>query len=155
MAAAQSSMSWPWHQHAADPVAHRDRQPANGGGHHGGAARLRLDGDEPERLRMARHRDQVGGAVHVDQLLAGLRRQERDPVGDAQFVGEADQTVGTGQTAARRAARDDDAHVGQLGGRAQQDVGRLERLDAADERDDPLVGGKAECGSRDRSCRRG
>ncbi len=38
---------------------------------------------------------------------------------------------------------------GQLGHRPQQDVGRLERLDAADERDDPLVGGETECGSRD------
>ena len=61
-------------QHAADPVAHRDGQPADRGRHHRRAAGLGLDGDQSERLGVAGHRHHVGGAVHVDELLAGLRR---------------------------------------------------------------------------------
>ena len=130
-------------QRAGDTVAHRDRQPADGGGHHRGAAGLRLDGDQAERLRIARHRDQVGGPVHVDELIAGLRRQERHPVGDTQFVGQPNQPVGRGQPAARRSAGHQHPHPRQLGRRAQQHVGRLERLDAADEREHLLVAGRA------------
>ncbi len=128
------------HQGAADPVAHRDRQPAHGGGRHRGAAGLRLDGDQPEGLRKARHRDQVGGPVHVDDLIARLRRQERHASGDTEFVGQPNQPVRRGQPAARRPTGHHHTHPGQFGRGAQQHIGRLERLDAADERQHRLVG---------------
>ena len=87
-------------QRAGDAVAHGDRQAADGGGHHRSAAGLGLDGDEAERFGVARHRDHVGGAVHVDELFARLRRQERHPVGDTQFVGQPNQRVGRRQAGA-------------------------------------------------------
>ena len=49
---------------------------------------LRLDGDQPEGFRIARHRHQVSSAIDVHQVLTGLRRQERHPVGDGQVVGQ-------------------------------------------------------------------
>ena len=53
----------PVDQHAADAVADGGDQAADRGGHHRRAAGLRLQRDQPERLVVRRHRDQVGGPV--------------------------------------------------------------------------------------------
>ena len=63
-------------QHAGDPVPDGGDQPADGRRHHRRAAGLRLQRDQPERLVVARHRDQVGGPVERGQVVAGQRRQE-------------------------------------------------------------------------------
>ena len=135
----------PVDQGSAAPVGHRDRQPADGSGDHGGTAGLRLDRHQTEGLRVARHRHQIRGAVDVHKLLAGLRRQERDPLGDTQFTGQPDQSVGSGQAGARRTTGHQHPDtVGQQGRGAQQDVRRLERLDASDERDYRAAGRQSE-----------
>ena len=54
----------PVDQQPGPAVGHRDRQPADPGGHHRGAAGLRLQRDQPERLVVAGHRDHVRRPVH-------------------------------------------------------------------------------------------
>ena len=60
----------PAHQQTGRPVRDRHRQPADRGRDDRRAARLRLERDEPERLVVAGHRDDVGRPVHVDQRRA-------------------------------------------------------------------------------------
>ena len=74
IAAAQSSVSWPSTRTPLTPSRTATGRPADRGRHHRRPAGLRLDGDEPEGLGVARHRDEVGGAVDVDELVAGLGR---------------------------------------------------------------------------------
>ena len=124
----------PGHQSAGDAVAHRHREPADRGGHHRRAAGLRLHGDQTEGLRIARHRNQIGGLEQRRQIFPGLRRQECHPLADAEFVRQAEQPVRRRQPAARRPAGHHDAHPRQLGGGAQHDVGCLQRLNSPDER---------------------
>lgn len=62
------------HERAADAVADRHRQPADRGGDHRGAARLRFDRDQPERLGVTGHGHDVGGPVHPDQVGSRLGR---------------------------------------------------------------------------------
>ena len=127
------------HEHAGVPE--RGRQPPDGGGHHGGAARLRLDRDQPERLVVRRDGHQVGAAVPLDQLLPGDRRHEPDLRLDPQPRGEALQLARGVQAGAARATEHRHDQVGaqlrpareQVGGGAQQHVRGLERLDPADE----------------------
>ena len=132
------------HQRAGDAVAHRDRQPSDRRGHHRRATGLGLDGDQAERLGIAGHRDQVGGAVHVDKLFARLRRQKRHPVRDTQFVGQPNQRVGRREAGPGWAAGHQYPQrrvaVREPGRRAQQHIGGLERLNTPDEGQDELVG---------------
>ena len=129
-------------QGAAAAVGHRHRQPAHRRGHHRGTTGLRLDGDKTEGLRVARDGHQIRRPVDVDQLIARLWRQEGDPVGDPQFSGKPDEGVRCGQSAAGGPAGHKYPDVGQQGGGPQQHIRRLERLDAADERHDPVAGGQ-------------
>ena len=71
-------------------------------------------------------------------MFAGLRGQKTHPVGDAQVGRQSHQRVGGGQAASRRTSDDEHAYSGQEGGGTQQHVGRFERLDASDERDNAL-----------------
>ena len=98
---------------AAESVGDRHGQAADRGRHHRRPAGLGLDGHQSEGFRVAGYRDEVGGAVHVDQLFARLRGQESHPIGDAQVVSQADQAVRLGQPAARYAAGDDHPDSGQ------------------------------------------
>lgn len=138
-------MPWvvPVDQGAAVPVGDRHRQATHRRGHHRRAAGLRLDGDQAEGFRVARHRHQVSSTIDVHQVLTGLRRQERHPVGDGQVVGQPHQAVGCGQATAGGPAGDHDPNIRRQQGRsAQQYVGSLQWLDTTDERQDPLAGGQ-------------
>ena len=93
---AQSCGSWPFDQHAADAVPDGGDQAADRGRDHRGAAGLRLERDQPERLVVRRHRDQVRGAVQRGQVVAGLRRQEAHRVGHPERRGQLDQRRSAG-----------------------------------------------------------
>ena len=93
IAAAQSGRVVAGHQGAAHPVAHGHRQPTTAAATTG-CRRPSLDGDQTERFwsSWAPRPDRRPG--RGGQLIAGLRRQERHPVGDAQFGGQPDQPSG-------------------------------------------------------------
>ena len=118
------------------------RQAADVGRDDRRAARLRLDRDQPERLVVRRHDDQGGRPVPVDELgparPAATNRTTSATPSDAASSTSA---CGRVEPGARRAADDgDDQPLAQLrvageqlGRGADQDVGRLQRLDPADE----------------------
>ena len=68
------------------------------------------------------------------------------PVGDTQIGGQPNQAVGHSEPAARRSADDHHVHPRQLGRRAQQHVGSLQRLDSPDEGHHVLVGRQPQLG---------
>ena len=138
------------HEESRAAVVDRGGQPAHRGGDHGGAARLRLDGDQTERLVVARHHGHVGRSVPAAQLSLRGGRREADEIGDPEIGGQLLQTFGVLQARAARTA--DDGHdegttqrrVGRhhLGRGPQEHVGGLQRLDPADEQQDEGIGGE-------------
>ena len=116
-------------------VADDDGQAADVGGDDRGAARLGLECDQPERLAVRGHEDEVGGAVPLRQLRPGDRRDEPGLTSSTPSSrGERLELAGAGEAGAARAAEDGErqavvvAPVGvpaqQLGADAQQHVGR-------------------------------
>ena len=69
-------------------VTDRRREPADVGRDDGGAARLRLDRDEPEGLAVRRHGDDVGSPVPLGERGPVDRRHDPQQVRDAQPLGE-------------------------------------------------------------------
>ena len=78
-----------WSGTSTPAVADRGRQPPDGGGHHGGAARLRLDRDQPERLVVRRDGDQVGARYHWTSCSRATGGTNRTCAVDPQPRGEA------------------------------------------------------------------
>ncbi len=123
------------------------RQAAHGGGDHGRPGGLGLGGDEAERLVVRRHGDHRRGGVPQRELGRRHRRHEADDVRDAEPIGQLGQRLGVLETGAGRSADDRDDQAGpegrrlveQQGHRAQQHVGRLERLEPTGEQDDVRV----------------
>ena len=125
----------------------------------GVAARLRLGGDEPERLAARRHRDDVGRAVPARERVRGRpagarRRRRRRPVVDASACELAhracDRPLGPPSTTSSGTGR---PVAAQHAERADQHVRGLERLDAAGEEHD--LRGRAGRPSARRAPRRG
>ena len=119
------------------------RQAADVGRDDGGAAGLRLDRNEPERLVVRRARSPSAARYAVGERRCG-RPAGRSATRSAmpQFAGELARAHGLRRARCRWAAADDgdDESVAQVGdvassssGRSHQHVGRLERLDASDE----------------------
>lgn len=92
---------------AGEPIGDGDTESAHLGGDHRRTARLRLDGDQAEALRIARHRNDVGGPVHLGQPERRLGREEGDPVGDAEFRGQVGECRRVLATGTRRTADDE------------------------------------------------
>ena len=161
MAVAQSAVSWPSTRMPA--LADRGRQATDVGGDDRGAAGLRLDGDQPERLVVRGHGEHVGRAVPLGQGRPVDRRHEAHQVADAELLGELGQPHRVAHAGAAGPAEDGDdeprAQVGaaahQLGGGLDEHVGRLERLDAADEQEEHGIRGDADGGPRLALRRRG
>ena len=136
----------PVDQHAADPVADRGDQTADRGGHDRRAAGLRLERDQTERLVVRRHGDQVGGAVERRRgrrrsAAAGTARasadaERRRPARSARSAGPGRCRSGPPTITTVRSRATARVEPLQRGGRGQEHVGRLERLDPADEGDD-------------------
>jgi hypothetical protein len=142
----------PGDEDTGDAVAHRRPQPTDGRGHDRRAARLRLEGDQAEGLVVAGDDGDVGGPVVLGEAVGGLGREELDDVGDAQISCELLKLFGGVEAGAAGGAHDVHAEpvpearavAEESGGGVQQDVGRLERLDAADEEEDEGVLGGAD-----------
>ena len=132
-------------------------QPADGGGHDGRAGGLGLDGDQPEGLVVGRHGDQRSrrrtSRASSAWATGGTKRTTSSMPSSAGQLGER---LGVLEAAAGRAADDrhDEARaqrrvaVEQHRDGPQQHVGRLERLDAADEQQHDRVRGQAERAAR-------
>ena len=87
------------------PSAHRDRQPAHRAPPPRRPAGLRLQRDQPERLVVARHRDDVRGPEDLDQPVRGLRREEATTSSSPRRPASCCNAGRLGQAAARRPAR--------------------------------------------------
>jgi hypothetical protein len=128
-------------EHPGHAVGDRGAQAAHRGGHHGGPTGLRLDGHQTEGLAIGRDDGDVGRAVPVGQRVLGLRLHEADAGAETEVAGQLLQGMRLPGAAPGRAAdhRDDEAvtelgpGLEQPGGGPQEDVGRLQRLEAADE----------------------
>ncbi len=139
-------------EHAGDAVADRRPEATDGGRDDGRAAGLRLQCDEAEGLVVAGDDGDVGGAVVLGETVGRLGREERDDVGDAEGPGELLELLGGLEAGAAGGAHDVDAEAAaqprvvgeQAGGGVQEDVGRLEGLDAADEEQHEGVLGHAD-----------
>ncbi len=133
-------------ERSGDTVVDGDAEPADVRRHDGDPTGLRLDGHESEALRVAGDTDQIRRAVHLREPSRRLRREERDRLRDTEFACEVDEGGGPGQPGPGRSADDEQSQAtavtDERGDRAQQHVGGLERLDAADEGHDGLVGGE-------------
>lgn len=143
------------HQEARGAVPHGDRQTADGRGEHRRTGRLRLYGDQAERLAVGGHDQDGGGPEPVGELVLGDGRPEPYDVGYTEPGGELLQSLGLGQATAAGTAHDGDDHAGaqfgtpveEDGDGAQEYVGGLEGLDAAREEGHERVLGQAEPGT--------
>ena len=145
---AHSSGSCPSTSTPGRPVGHGRRQPADRGGDDRRAAGLRLERDQPERLGVAGHDGEVGGAVVVGDRRRGrwAARTGRCRRGRDRAARSVSQ-VGVARPLPLGPPTIDDLQRSvdlQPGGRAQQHVRRLERLDPADEQQRRQVGVEAE-----------
>ena len=150
---AQSSGAWPSTSTPETPSRTAVTSPPTAAATTGVAAGLGLQRDQPERLVVARHRDQVGGPVERGQVGAGQRRQEPHRVGQAERRGQLDQRGRPVQPGAAgpaddrpmvsRAASSGSSWRSSAAARSSTS-GRLERLDPADEGDDRPVDRQAE-----------
>src|SRR5690606_12165283 len=137
----------PADEDASVSVTHGHRQPADRGGQHGRAGRLRLYGDQAERLAVGRHDQHRRGPEPVRELFLSDRRTEPHDVGDAQAGGQLLQPLrlceATAAGAADHGHADPGAQLGTLaeehGDRAEQHVGGLQGLYAAREERDQRV----------------
>ena len=127
------------------PWSTRRRQPPDGGGDDRCAAGGGLEGDQAERLGAAGDDAHVGGPVVRGQELVRLRIDVVDAVGHPAGVGQIHQAlerllpVGTARApddhqVVRLAARGAELGQGLDGG-----IGALERLDPADEEEEPPI----------------
>ena len=141
---------------AGDAVSDRGAQPADGSGHDRRPAGLGLDGHQPEGLAVGRDDRDVGRAVPVGERVLRLRLHEAHAGAEAEVAGQLLQRVRLPGAAAGRATDDrDDQPVAELGPRLEQpcrgpekDVGRLQRLQPADEEQQVGVLGDAEAAAR-------
>src|SRR6478735_372223 len=111
-----------------------------------------VPGDEAERLRVAGHEHEVGGAVPLREDRTRDRLHEADDVVDAEEARQLLELVGPGESAAARSAEDGDRQatassrvaLQQLTGDPEQHVGGLERLDPTDEEEQLALDGQTE-----------
>ena len=140
-ASAHGSAPVPVDEQPRPPVRHRHRQPAHARGHHRRPAGLRLQRDQPERLVVARHRDDVRGPEDRREPGAGLGRRKRTTSSSPRRAASCCSAGRLGQPAARRPARHEHHQPRpqrgvalQQGGRGvQQHVRGLQRLDPSGE----------------------
>ncbi len=134
-------------EQAATAVPHCRRQATDRGRDDRRTGRLRLDGDQAERLVVGGHGDEGGSGVPAGELVLGHRRHEPHHVVDAELVGEVGERGRPLEATAGRSADDRDhesaAQLGpepqQLRGRVKEYVGGLERLDPAGEQEHQRV----------------
>ena len=146
--------SWPSTSTPGHVVGDRRGQPADRGGDHRRAAGLRLERHEPERLVVARHDGEVGGAVVVGDDVARRRaggtarrragRARRAATRRCCGCASPEPLGAPSTTTCSRPARSGSSRSSGRG--AQQHVRRLERLDAPDEQQRQRVGAQARAG---------
>ena len=123
------------------PVVDQAEQTTDGTRHHRGPTGCRLECDEPEALRAARHNDDVGSPVVARQDVMRLRWDEHDAVMHVELVDEIVSPLRLEAAALTAGPSDDDqyrirmAAPMQIGQRPNCDVGPLQRLNPTDEDD--------------------
>ena len=132
-------------QEARAPVVDQRRQPPDGRCDDRCAAGGGLEGDQAERLGAAGDEAHVGGPVVRGEELVRLRVDVVDPVGHPAGVGQVDQALQR-LLAVRPAGAPDDHQVvrppagaAELGQGLDGGIGALERLDPADEEEEPAI----------------
>ena len=135
------------HKKAGAPVVYHVAEATDRGGDDRRAARLRLEGDETERLRPRRDEHDVRGRVEVDEAGLGLRREQDQPILHAERGGQPEQPIDLAAVTHSRRATHDREHEAPLrvsrdglGQRANSDVGPLVRLETAHVKGEAHVG---------------
>ena len=143
-------------EETGDAFFDRVAETADAGGDDGGAAGHCLHGHQAERFVPGGNGDDISRAVEAGQEILRLGANEAEAVGDARGLDlVANASEGTDRfTVGVEVTADEEDERGRAGGvlveeprRFDESFNPLDRVDAADEQDDRLVGGETEGGA--------